>query len=91
MSPDPLDLATIIKSDHPKSTVYEEFYRKVHQNPELSGLETETADLVATHLHQLGLTSVPISAVTELLLCSKTAREKPFLYVPNLTHCRIRS
>ncbi|KAF2810718.1 metal-dependent amidase/aminoacylase/carboxypeptidase [Mytilinidion resinicola] len=53
-SPDPSLLATIVKDFRPNLTEYEDFYRHVHQNPEVSGLELETSDLVASHLRRLG-------------------------------------
>jgi amidohydrolase len=33
---------------------YEDFYRTVHHHPEISGMETQTAALVAEHLSRLG-------------------------------------
>ncbi|KAF2437509.1 metal-dependent amidase/aminoacylase/carboxypeptidase [Karstenula rhodostoma CBS 690.94] len=47
-------LASIVNSYRPNLTKYEEFYRQVHQKPEISGLESETAALVADHLRTLG-------------------------------------
>lgn len=47
-------LASIVKTHRPDLTAYEEFYRNIHQFPEISGLERDTGLAVATHLHRLG-------------------------------------
>jgi len=47
-------LGEIINQFRPDLAKYEKFYRHVHQNPEISGLEAETATLVASHLQNLG-------------------------------------
>ncbi|KAF2181559.1 metal-dependent amidase/aminoacylase/carboxypeptidase [Zopfia rhizophila CBS 207.26] len=49
-----LALAEIVQEFQPNLTEYEDFYRHVHQNPELSGEESETASVVALHLRKLG-------------------------------------
>jgi len=48
-------LAAIINRYRPDLTSYENFYRNIHQDPELSGVEAKTAAVVATHLEGLGL------------------------------------
>jgi amidohydrolase len=48
------DHATLLAQYRPNMTVYENFYRDVHQNPELSGLESHTASMVASQLESLG-------------------------------------
>lgn len=47
-------LGSIIKHHRPNLEVYEDFYRNIHQNPEISGLEKHTASVVGVHLQRLG-------------------------------------
>ncbi|KAF7878852.1 hypothetical protein EAF04_000055 [Stromatinia cepivora] len=47
------DLASVIRQYQTNLTVYEHFYRDVHQHPELSGMESRTAAVVASHLEAL--------------------------------------
>ncbi|KAI0857671.1 hypothetical protein F4860DRAFT_336894 [Xylaria cubensis] len=47
-------LRSIVDGYRPDLVTYEEFYRQVHQNPEISGMESDTAALVARHLRRLG-------------------------------------
>lgn len=49
----PSALVPIIKQYRPDLARYADFYRNVHQNPEISGLEAETAILVASQLRDL--------------------------------------
>ncbi|KAF2097247.1 putative zinc metallopeptidase [Rhizodiscina lignyota] len=51
-------LGDIIRRYRPALTRYEEIYRKIHQNPELSLEEHETASLVERHLKELSFTDV---------------------------------
>lgn len=51
---DPSSLAPSIKKYRPDLSRYESFYKKVHQDPEISGLEGNTAVLVASRLRELG-------------------------------------
>ncbi|KAJ8115141.1 hypothetical protein ONZ43_g4737 [Nemania bipapillata] len=46
-------LRTIVNQYRPELATYEDFYRQVHQNPEISGMESTTAALVAQHLKSL--------------------------------------
>ncbi|KAJ8069654.1 hypothetical protein OCU04_000087 [Sclerotinia nivalis] len=50
------DLTSVIRQYQPNLTVYEDFYRDVHQHPELSGMESRTAAVVASHLEALDFT-----------------------------------
>ncbi|PSN70427.1 metal-dependent amidase/aminoacylase/carboxypeptidase [Corynespora cassiicola Philippines] len=49
----PPSVEAILDELRPNLTEYEEFYRHVHQNLEISGLESETAKLAASHLRRL--------------------------------------
>ncbi|KAL2131082.1 hypothetical protein VTI74DRAFT_5578 [Chaetomium olivicolor] len=49
-------LRSIVESHRPELDQYVDFYRDVHQNPELSALEAKTAEKVAAHLERLGYT-----------------------------------
>lgn len=49
----PSALVPIIKQYRPDLARYADFYQNVHQNPEISGLEAETAILVASQLRDL--------------------------------------
>ncbi|KAJ8132813.1 hypothetical protein O1611_g806 [Lasiodiplodia mahajangana] len=51
--PDASLLRAIVNGHQPDLAIYEEFYRQVHQNPEISGMESNTAALVAQHLKRL--------------------------------------
>lgn len=51
---DPSSLVPIIKKYRPDLSRYEDFYKQVHKDPEISGLEENTAALVASHLRELG-------------------------------------
>lgn len=51
-------LGEIIQEFCPNLEPYREVYRKIHQNPELSGQEHETASIVEQHLKKLGFTKV---------------------------------
>lgn len=51
--PDGNLLRTIVDSFRPDLTSYETFYRTVHENCEISGLDSQTASLVADHLMSL--------------------------------------
>ena len=53
-SPDDELLRGIVNKYRPDLEKYEEFYRQVHHDPELSGMEENTAWLVAGHLTGLG-------------------------------------
>ncbi|KAF2969165.1 hypothetical protein GQX73_g4405 [Xylaria multiplex] len=46
-------LRSIVDEYRPGLAVYEDFYRQVHQDPEISGMELNTAALVAQHLRKL--------------------------------------
>lgn len=52
--PDGKLLKTIIDGFRPELGMYETFNKSVHQDPELSGMEVQTASLVADHLTRLG-------------------------------------
>lgn len=47
-------LSELIERYRPTLVGYEVLYRKIHQNPELSGKESDTANLVASELSRLG-------------------------------------
>lgn len=47
------DYSQIISSHRPPLAAYESVYRQIHANPELSGQESQTAHLAATHLNSL--------------------------------------
>ncbi|KAK0615087.1 hypothetical protein B0T17DRAFT_497949 [Bombardia bombarda] len=53
---EPDKLRTIVESYRPALDEYADFYRHIHQNPEMSAMETETAAKVAAHLDRLGYT-----------------------------------
>ncbi|GAW19495.1 hypothetical protein ANO14919_089820 [Xylariales sp. No.14919] len=46
-------LRSIVDKYRPDLAVYEGFYRQVHQDPEVSGMELNTAAVVARHLRKL--------------------------------------
>lgn len=46
----PSSLVPVIKKYRPDLSRFEDFYKKVHKDPEISGLEEKTAALVASHL-----------------------------------------
>ena len=46
----PSSLVPIIKKYRPDLSRFEDFYKKVHKDPEISCLEEKTAALVASHL-----------------------------------------
>jgi amidohydrolase len=52
--PDIGRLQSIIHGYRPDMGPYEDFYRQVHQDPEISGMESNTAAIVVKHLKQLG-------------------------------------
>ncbi|TPX09379.1 uncharacterized protein E0L32_009423 [Thyridium curvatum] len=52
--PDPDLLGSIVEKYRPDMALYEAFYRQVHQDPEISGMEAKTASIVASHLERLG-------------------------------------
>ncbi|KAM0424836.1 hypothetical protein ACHAPT_009892 [Fusarium lateritium] len=52
--PDADLLRSIIESHRPDLSVYADFYRKVHEDPEISGMEVQTAETVSFHLEKLG-------------------------------------
>lgn len=47
------DYTWIVSSYRPPLAAYESIYRQIHANPELSGQESQTAHLAATHLKSL--------------------------------------
>ncbi|PGG97320.1 hypothetical protein AJ79_09251 [Helicocarpus griseus UAMH5409] len=49
-----LKLSHLVANSRPDLTIYEKLYRRVHQAPELSGIERYTAAIVASHLESLG-------------------------------------
>ena len=48
------DAKTILDRYRPDLAPYEDVYRHIHQNPELSKQERQTASIVASHLERLG-------------------------------------
>ena len=52
--PDAARLRSIIESHRPDLGIYQGFYRQVHQDPEIPGMEENTARLVAGPLRRLG-------------------------------------
>ncbi|VBB81043.1 Putative protein of unknown function [Podospora comata] len=54
LKPEPELLKAVIEKHRPEVGPYVEFYRHVHQNPEISSKEAKTAELVASHLGKLG-------------------------------------
>lgn len=52
--PNTSDHASLLAHYQLNLTLYEAFYREVHRNPELSGVEVQTGALVATKLQELG-------------------------------------
>jgi metal-dependent amidase/aminoacylase/carboxypeptidase family protein len=52
--PDVEALRSIVETHRPHLNVYAEFYRNVHQDPETSGMEANTARIVAQHLSRIG-------------------------------------
>ncbi|KAK3364324.1 hypothetical protein B0T25DRAFT_61132 [Lasiosphaeria hispida] len=53
---DPHLLRDIVDSHRPHLGQYADFYRHVHQHPEIAAMEVETADKVIAHLNRLGYT-----------------------------------
>ncbi|KAI1122332.1 hypothetical protein F5Y10DRAFT_287272 [Nemania abortiva] len=53
-SPNVITLRSIVDDYRPHLVTYEEFYRQVHRDPEISAMESKTAALVAQHLTRLG-------------------------------------
>ncbi|KAF2788895.1 putative zinc metallopeptidase [Melanomma pulvis-pyrius CBS 109.77] len=51
-------LRGIIEAFRPNLDAYEEIYKELHRNPELSGQEVETASTVQDHLNRLEFTKV---------------------------------
>lgn len=47
------DLASIVERFRPELGPFEEIYRDIHRNPELSGKEFRTASVVAEHFKEL--------------------------------------
>ncbi|KAK0721256.1 hypothetical protein B0T21DRAFT_49727 [Apiosordaria backusii] len=54
--PHPELLRAVIESHRPDIGPYADFYRHIHQHPEISGKEIKTSELVASHLRGLGYT-----------------------------------
>ncbi|KAF9769848.1 hypothetical protein IL306_012661 [Fusarium sp. DS 682] len=54
VTPDHALLKTIVDAHRPALGPYVDFYKKVHRDPEISGMEAETAKLVAAYLSKLG-------------------------------------
>ncbi|KAK0705597.1 hypothetical protein B0H67DRAFT_637779 [Lasiosphaeris hirsuta] len=52
-------LRTIVESNRPDLGQYAGFYRDVHQNPDISAMEANTAKKAASHLERLGYTVHP--------------------------------
>ncbi|OBS20039.1 hypothetical protein FPOA_11760 [Fusarium poae] len=52
--PDMETIRSIVETHRPDLNVYAEFYRNIHQDPEISGMETNTARVVAQHLTTMG-------------------------------------
>ncbi|KAH6632056.1 hypothetical protein F5144DRAFT_612584 [Chaetomium tenue] len=49
-------LRDLVETHRPNLTQYADFYRDVHQHPEVAAMEKETAEKVAAHLTRLGFT-----------------------------------
>lgn len=64
----------VVKAFRPDLTQYADFYRDVHENPEVAAMEKETAGKVAAHLTRLGLQSTRASVATVSSVSSGTAR-----------------
>jgi metal-dependent amidase/aminoacylase/carboxypeptidase family protein len=47
-------LCSIVETHRPDLNVYAEFYRHVHQEPKISGMEAYTARIVAQNLSRIG-------------------------------------
>lgn len=45
---------SILNKYRPDMTTYENLYRDIHKDPELSGVESHTASLISSHLSSLG-------------------------------------
>lgn len=52
--PDDELLRTVVESFRSALSIYEPFYRIMHQNPEMSSMKLQTASLVAGHLNSFG-------------------------------------
>lgn len=52
--PDVEALRSIVEAHQPDLNVYAELYRNAHQNPGISGIETNTARIVAQYLSRIG-------------------------------------
>lgn len=46
--------SAIVDKYRPNMTLYEDFYRELHQSPELSGVESRTAAVISSHLKSHG-------------------------------------
>ena len=55
--PNPHLLRTILESHRPTLDQYADFYRDVHQHPDVSAMEADTAKKVVSHLERLGYTA----------------------------------
>jgi amidohydrolase len=53
LAADNIDYTWVVSSHRPPLAAYESIYRQIHANPELSGQESQTAHLAATHLRSL--------------------------------------
>jgi amidohydrolase len=53
-NPDAAVLRSILDKYHPNLEIYEKIYQGLHQEPELSGRESETSFAMGTHLGKLG-------------------------------------
>ncbi|KAK3294596.1 uncharacterized protein B0H64DRAFT_375370 [Chaetomium fimeti] len=69
-------LQEIVESQRPNLTPYADFYRNVHQHPEVSGMEEETARKVSTR----------VSAATALSVYSGIQHQKASLRVQFHAH-----
>lgn len=49
-----MDAKRVLDLYRPNLEPYEKVYRQIHQNPELSKQEVETASIVAAHLEKTG-------------------------------------
>ncbi|KAI2628657.1 hypothetical protein GGR54DRAFT_355617 [Hypoxylon sp. NC1633] len=47
-------LRSILDNYRPKLSIYEDIYRDVHQNPEVSGMESRTTSVICRELEKLG-------------------------------------
>jgi len=52
--PDAALLRSIVEAHRPDLEPFADFYRKVHQDPEISGMEVKTAQAVANNLQKIG-------------------------------------